>query len=81
MNTLIFIHIHIHIQICIKIVFIKKLHSQFNETYDVDNVETKLKELFARQFIKREDYGYEYFEGDLDKMKELILDNILLEPV
>jgi hypothetical protein len=39
-----------------------------------DNFEKILLEIFNVQFIKRTDYGNEYFEGDISKMIQIIMD-------
>jgi hypothetical protein len=39
-----------------------------------DNFERILLEIFNLQFIKRCDYGNEYFEGDVSKMIQIIMD-------
>ena len=46
---------------------------------DCDSMEIKLLKLFDEKFIKKTDYGREYFEGNLIEMKKLINSEIMNE--
>jgi hypothetical protein len=46
------------------------------ETADNENTERLIMEKFKNKFKQRIDIGREYFEGDIDKMKELFLEII-----
>lgn len=44
-----------------------------------DKAESELKKEFERYFIKRTDYGFEYFEGNVKKMIRIIINNVIDE--
>ena len=48
----------------------------YRECDDCDNKEKELLSLFNDKFIQRDDIGREYFEGNYNIMKQLIIDNV-----